>query len=165
MLEEIHPKLFDAFAAAARTLERAETQEDLAQASISGRRLLEMTADCLFPPQEQPWNGHLVDHSKYANRIWAYIEQTAAAVGAGEPGVVTTLGRELDRLIEEFNTGLHASPTKERVDAAFRDLVLWLTAVIRISPAHASRPYLAYEDQLHDFLIEVLKQNDSPASG
>lgn len=29
-LEELHPKLFDAFAAAARTLERTETEEDLA---------------------------------------------------------------------------------------------------------------------------------------
>jgi len=35
-LEELHPKVFDGFAAAARSLERAETDEDLAQVALSG---------------------------------------------------------------------------------------------------------------------------------
>lgn len=68
-LEELHPKLFDAFAAAARTLERAETEEDYAQAALSGRRLLERTADSLFPPQELDWNGRKVGPAQHSTRI------------------------------------------------------------------------------------------------
>jgi hypothetical protein len=41
-------------------LDRAETEEDLAQAALSGRRLLEKTADYLFPPQPTDWNGRKV---------------------------------------------------------------------------------------------------------
>jgi hypothetical protein len=44
-LEELHPKLFNAFASMARTFSRIESEEDIAQCSISGRRFLEQLAN------------------------------------------------------------------------------------------------------------------------
>jgi hypothetical protein len=77
--------------------------------------------------------------------------------GISDPAMLATLGNELDRLTELFNAGLHAEPTPERVQSAFRDLVLWLTNVIKISLTHARRPYLAYEDELLKFMRGVVE--------
>lgn len=104
-LEELHPKLFDALAAA-RTLERAEIEEDYAQAALSGRRLLEQIADALFPPLEVEWNGRKVGPSHYKNRLWAYIASALSSTDA-PTDELKTLGKEADRLIKLFNSGLH----------------------------------------------------------
>ena len=156
-LEELHPKLFDAFASAARTLERAETEEDYAQAALSGRRLLERTADYLFPPRGEMWNGRKVGRAEYKNRLWAYIEQTIAESAIAEPGSLTKLGKEADRLVELFNAGLHAAPTRAKVEGAFGALVIWLSEVIELAPGAARRPYLAYEEELLKFIHDVTR--------
>ncbi len=157
-LEELHPKLFDAFASAARTLERAETEEDYAQAALSGRRLLERTADYLFPPREERWNGRKVGRAQYKNRLWAYIEQATTESAMVDPNDLTTLGKEADRLVDLFNAGLHANPTREKVEAAFSALVIWLSEVIELAPAAARKPYLAYERELLDFFDDVTQE-------
>jgi hypothetical protein len=154
-IEELHPKLFDAFASAARTLQRAETEEDYAQAALSGRRLLEKTADYLFPPREEKWNGRQVGRSQYKNRLWAYVEQTIKESTFADQNDLIRLGNEADRLVDLFNEGLHADPTKEKVKAAFSALVIWLSEVIELSPEAAHRPYLAYQKELVGFLKEV----------
>ncbi|MCI0611141.1 MAG: hypothetical protein L0Z71_19040 [Anaerolineae bacterium] len=159
-LEELHPKLFDAFAAAARTLERAETEEDYAQAALSGRRLLEKIADYLFPPREEMWNNRKVGRLEYRNRLWAYIEQTTTELAITDPNILTTLGKEVDRLVELFNAGLHADPTHDKVEAAFSSLLIWLSDVIKISPAAARKPYLAYEQELMKFVDNNLRQKE-----
>jgi hypothetical protein len=163
-LEEVHPKLFDAFASAARTLERAETEEDLAQAAISGRRLLERTADYLFPPQDDKWKGRDVGKAQYKNRWWAYTEQAMSEAGVIDTAALATLGNELDRLVKLFNAGLHAEPTLVKVQSAFRDLVLWLTQVIEISPSRARQPYLAYQDELFKFMRRVANEKNDGES-
>lgn len=161
-LEELHPKLFDAFASAARTLNRAETEEDLAQAALSGRRLMESVADYLFPARYGEWNRRKVGRAHYRNRLWAYIEQTIASAEITDSTLLTKLGREADRLVELFNSGLHARPTPDKVQEAFRDLVLWLTQIIELSPACARRAYLAYEDEFLKFAREVVEEENSP---
>ena len=150
-MEELHPQLFDGFAAAARSLQRAETEEDYAQAALSGRRLLEKTADYLFPPGEELRKGRKVGKAEYKNRLWAYIEETIAISPGAPDDALTSLGGEAERLIKLFNSGLHAHPTRQRVEEAFVALVMWLSEVIRISPAAARRLYLAYEEQLRMF--------------
>lgn len=159
-LEELHPALFNAFASAARALERAETEEDYAQAALSGRRLLERTADYLFPPQEEKWNGRKVGPAQYKNRLWAYIAQTIAEAEVADSGMLERLGKEADRLVDLFNAGLHANPTRQKVESSFRDLVVWLSSVIEISPDASRRPYLAYNDELFNFFLK-----DDGASG
>ncbi|MGB6883729.1 MAG: hypothetical protein WBE10_06755, partial [Candidatus Acidiferrum sp.] len=160
MLEELHPKLFDAFASAARTLERAETEEDLAQVALSGRRLMERVADYLFPPQNSELNGRRIGAAQYKNRLWAYIEQTIVEAGQSSTTLLASLGEEADRLVDLFNSGLHASPTREKVQTAFRDLVFWLTRVIALGPKNARRAYLAYGDQM----LKLLRELDDDSS-
>lgn len=162
-LEEVHPKLFDAFASAARTLARAETEEDYAQVALSGRRLLERLADYLFPPTDKLWNGRKVGRAEYKNRLWAYLESTLKASGA-EKSRLSALGTEADRLVELFNAGLHAAPSKQKVEAGFVSLVSWLSDVIAISPASVRKPYLAYDDSLRKFLGEVVRDSAGTTS-
>jgi hypothetical protein len=158
-LEELHPKLFDAFASAARTLERAETEEDYAQAALSGRRLLERTANYLFPPREEMWNGREVGPAEYKNRLWAYIEETiTSSVVTRDPDALNILGKEADRLGALFNEGLHADPTQEKVEAAFGAFVIWLSKVIELAPAAARKPYLAYEEGLMKLVNDFISQ-------
>lgn len=158
-LEEIHPKLFDAFSSAARALARAETEEDYAQAALSGRRLLERISDYLFPPSDEIWNGRKVGRAEYKNRLWAYIEQTISATGK-ERDELTALGKEADRLVELFNAGLHSSPTKLKVESAFVSLAIWLSDVISLSPALVRRPYLAYENSLQEFVKDIVQDSN-----
>lgn len=156
-LEELHPKLFDALAAAARTLERAETEEDYAQAALSGRRLLERTADALFPPQKADWKGRKVGPAQYKNRLCAYIEMALSSIDA-PTGRLEILGKEADRLIELFNSGLHASPTQEKVELAFRDLIIWLCSIIDINPSMARDPYQPYGLEIDSFMRSILTE-------
>jgi len=160
-LEELHPKLFDALAAAARTLERAETEEDFAQAALSGRRLLEKIADYLFAPQSTDWNGRKVGKKQYKNRLWAYIEKAITSKGSTNKILLERLGKEADRLIDLFNSGLHADPPREKVELAFRDLVIWLADILKIDPTAARAPYLAYEAELQKFFSSVLHSDDT----
>lgn len=156
-LEELHPKLFDAFASAARTISRAETDEDCAQAALSGRRLLESVADYLFPPSDEMLNGRKVGQAEYKNRLWAYIERAVATSGRGQ-SLLVRLGSDADQLFKVFNKGLHASLTKVKVEAAFVALVTWLSDVIALSPSSARRPYLAYNDSFRSF-VEMAVRN------
>ena len=144
-LEELHPRLFNGFAAAARTLARAETEEDCAQAAVSGRRLLEKTADSLFPPSHTDCDGHKVGPAQYKNRLWAYINEAERTSGTSSECLTLKLGAEADRLVNLFNRGLHADLTKENVELAFRDLVIWLSAVMNINPEMARDPYKPYD--------------------
>lgn len=162
-LEEIHPKLFDAFAAAARAIDRAETEEDLAQAALSGRRLLEKTADYLRPPSNTPWKGRRVGNAEYKNRLWAYLEETIESTPGADPNLLDDLGREADRLVVLFNTGLHSDLTRKRIEEALRDLVRWLSRVVEINFELARRPYLAYEQELTAFISEVLRPSGESA--
>lgn len=153
-LEELHPKLFDSFAAAARTLKRAETEEDLAQASLSGRRILEKIADYLYPPSTLKYKNRKIGKAEYKNRIWAYIETTIEENKA-EKSKVIQLGKEADRLVELFNSGLHSSPNKEKVEESFKSLLVWISDLIELSPLNARKPYLAYTDEFFNFLDSV----------
>lgn len=162
-LEELHPKLFDVLAAAARTLERAETEEDYAQAALSGRRLLERTADALFPPQDIEWNGRKVGPAQYKNRLWAYIEKALSKTDA-PANRLKVLGKEADRLIELFNSGLHASPTREKIELAFRDLIIWLSSVVDINPSMARDPYQPYQLEIDSFMRSIFTDIDTRES-
>ena len=150
-LEELHPKIFNKFASAARALQRAETEEDLAQASLSGRRILESFADYLYPPSKGVHNGRKIGVAEYKNRLWAYIETTLKEIGAENlEARLLDLGTEADTLVKLFNAGLHAEPSKSSIEHAFSRQLQWIQLVIELSPAKARKPYLAYEEELKE---------------
>jgi hypothetical protein len=161
-LEELHPYLFDILFAAVDSLARAETAEQLAHTSLSGRRFLEYFADSLFPPRETMFLGRkgerAVAKANYKNRIWAFVETTMNGVGELDEQKFLRLGTEADRLCDLFNSGLHHHATKNKVATALIDLVSWASEVIEIDPASVRKPYGAYEEEMRKFFIDVVGQ-------
>ncbi len=77
-----------------------------------------------------------------------------------DSSILPRMGAELSRLIDLFNGGLHihSDRAKNEVEAAFRDLVIWLTKAIQLSPTHARRPYLAYADQFRKLSRRIVEE-------
>lgn len=153
-LEELHPKLFNAFASMARTFSRIESEEDIAQCSISGRRFLEQLANYLFPPQENLHNGRTVGKAQYKNRIWAYINDTVEK-NSLDPTSIGRIGKKLDEIIDNFNTGLHGDLNKMEISALIEKLLYFIIDLVNISPQDMRKPYLAHEDEIEKFMNEL----------
>jgi hypothetical protein len=153
VLEDLNPQLFNVLGSAVAALRRARHEEDVAQAALSGRRYLEKLADVLFASREGEYRGRKVGREQYRNRIWAFVYDNVPH----EPKRVTTLGQRVDRLVEEFNAGLHADAVKERVRRAFVDVASLTVELLALNPAETRKPYYAYEARLMEFFREVLK--------
>jgi hypothetical protein len=162
-LEELQPYLFDILFAAVDTLVRAETPEQLAQASLSGRRFLEHLADVLYPPTKEKFVGRkgerAVGKTNYRNRLWAFVETAMSKVRKFDEQYFLKIGRETDRLYDLFNSGLHYSPTKSKVVKALTDLIVWTSELIEIDPVSARKPYAAYQEEMRLFFLEALKRS------
>ncbi|QFR43146.1 hypothetical protein [Sulfurimonas xiamenensis] len=155
-LEELHPKLFNSFAALARTYERVETEEDIAQCALSGRRILEQCADYLFPASDQLHNGRKIGQQQYKNRLWAYIE-TVVSDNSLDTIHIQEVGNKLDKLISQFNSGLHSELKLEDLNTLLESLILFIVQLVNLSPEAARKPYLAYEKNIEDFMKDVVQ--------
>lgn len=155
-LEELHPKLFNSFAALARTYERVETEEDIAQCALSGRRILEQCADYLFPASDQLYNGRKVGQTQYKNRLWAYIE-TVVKENSLDIVCIQEVGGQLDKLISLFNAGLHSELNLVDLNTVLENLILFIIQLVNLSPEAARKPYLAYESNIETFMKNIKK--------
>lgn len=142
VLEDLNPRLFWTLAAASSALDKATTEEEVAHAALSGRRFLEQLADVLFPASDELYKGRKVDKPHYRNRIWAFIGEHADST------VTERLGKEVDRLDEEFNAGLHGNRKRDRLEKAFADLAVLTGAVLSIDPDAVRNPYYAHRDSM-----------------
>lgn len=89
-LSDLAPQLTDVLYSAFQRLEHLETSEDLAQASLSCRRILENLADAVYPHRDELVEGRMVTEKNYRNRLWAYISDCLS-------------GREKELLLAELN--------------------------------------------------------------
>lgn len=156
VLEDLNPQLFNALGAAVEALERAQNEEGIAQAAISSRRYLEKLANVLFPPRASNYNGRKVGKEQYRNRIWAFIMDNAT-----DAGKVAALGEEVDRLVEEFNAGLHGDQEKPRMLRALADAATLTTALLALNPAEARKPYYAHQKSILKFFREAVANPES----
>jgi hypothetical protein len=161
-LEELQPYLFDILFAAVDALVRAETSEQLAQASLSGRRFLEHLADVLYPSTEGKFVGQkgerAVGKTNYRNRLWAFIETAMTKAGKFDERYFLKIGRETDRLCELFNSGLHHSPAKPKGVKALADLIVWTSELIEIDPVSARNPYAPYQEEIRQFALKSFER-------
>ena len=157
VLEDLNPQLFNALGAAVAALERAHNEEDIAQAAISGRRYMERLADVLFPASASSHNGRKVGKEQYRNRIWAFIADNSGSDAAK----LTALGKEVDRLIEEFNAGLHGDREKERILRALADASSLTAALLALNPSETRKPYFAHQKNIVRFFEEAIRPHDS----
>lgn len=156
VLEDLNAQLFQALGAAVAALARAKNTEDIAQASLSGRRYLEKLADALFPPRQEDYKGRKAGREQYRNRIWAYIADNTPS----NSDLMQALGKEADRLVGEFNSGLHSEQQKERVLQALADCAAFTGAVLALNPPASRKPYLAHEKRILEFMREVIFDKD-----
>lgn len=153
ILEDLNPKLFDSLGAAAQALSRSKTSEDVAQAALSGRRYLEQLADVLFPPREAKYNNRKVGKLEYRNRLWAYISDKKEA----DDDLVKDLGRAVDRLVEEFNAGLHSERTKKDIEKSLAGAGTLTVALLLLDPVSARKPYYAHQKRIDEFYEGLLE--------
>jgi len=147
LLEDLSPKLFNSLGAAAERLVDADTEEDVAQVALSGRRYMEQLADALFPPRDEPRGKRSLAKPAYKNRLWAFVEDQVP----NDPSRLTEIGKEIDRIVEEFNGGLHSDRAKERMAAAIRDAAMLTATLFALDPDAVRNGYLAYSDSILAF--------------
>ncbi len=138
--------------AAAERLSSAETEEDMAQAALSGRRCMEQLAEALFPPQNTAQGEQLLTRPAYRNRLWAFIAEHTAK----EDVRFKALGIEVDRIVSEFNGGLHADRPKEHVAASLTDAAKLTAALLALNVNVARNPYNAYSEGIMAFVRKVV---------
>lgn len=155
MLEDLSPKLFNALGAAAERLKTAENAEEVAQVAISGRRYLEQLANTLFPPTDTPRGKRKLDTSAFRNRLWAFAEDHLR----GDEGRLSTIGKEVDRLVEEMNVGVHADQPTERIARSISDAAVLTANLFALDPDSARNGYIAYMDSLRAFVRELATQH------
>lgn len=159
-LEELHPELFDIFAAATKALQTADTKEEVAQAALSGRRFLESFANYIFPPQNESFNGRDVGKSNYKNRLWAYVEKTLKELRSFEEERLELFGARIDSLVKVFCSGLHSEISKENLETEFANLVILISDMIALKPSNMVKPYLAYRDEILGMLHEAFRETN-----
>lgn len=155
MLEDLSPKLFNALGAAAERLASADNEEEVAQVAVSGRRYMEQLADALFPPTDVPRGKRKLDKQAYRNRLWAFAEDHLQ----GDSTRLSAIGKEVDRVIEELNAGLHADRPKDRVARSIADAALLTATLFALNPNAIRNGYLAYMDSLRAFVGKLATQS------
>lgn len=156
LLEDLSPRLFNALGAAAERLVDADTEEDVAQVALSGRRYMEQLADALFPSRDKPRGKRSLAKPAYKNRLWAFVEDHVP----NEPTRLTEIGKKVDRVVEEFNGGLHSDRAKERMAATIRDAAMLTATLFALSPDAVRNGYLAYSDSILAFMRELVSRHD-----
>ncbi|WP_151900319.1 hypothetical protein [Sulfurimonas hydrogeniphila] len=153
-LEELHPKLFNSFASMAKTFDRIETEEDIAQCSISGRRFLEQLSYYLFPPRQGLHHNRKVGKSEYKNRLWAYISDTVTSNNL-DNNLINEIGKQLDKIIDQFNKGLHGKLDIEKITLLIENLLNFVINLVTLSPNDIRKPYLAYQEEIETFMDKI----------
>lgn len=164
LLTDINPKLFHSLGAAVRVAKHIQNEEDAAQIALSGRRYLEQLADVLFAPSDEKYNGRNVRKADYKNRIWAFIE-TSVKQNNGEQIMIAKLGKEIDRLIDLFNSAIHGEQSQDVMIRGFADLAKISLILVTLQPLYAKNPYYAYEKKLTEFMslacdTEAMPENE-----
>lgn len=155
MLEDLSPKLFNALGAAAERLASADNEEEVAQVAVSGRRYMEQLADALFPPTDVPRGKRKLNKQAYRNRLWAFAEDHLQ----GNSTRLSAIGKEVDRVVEELNAGLHADRPKDRVARSIADAALLTATLFALNPDAIRNGYLAYMDSLRAFVGKLAAQS------
>jgi hypothetical protein len=150
-LAVLDPQLSDGLHASLDALERAQSVEQLAQASLSCRRFLGQLADVLYPPRSTKVNGRKVGPQEVRNRLWAYVKETLEGTQRQDrEAVVEGLGKRLDVIDELANKHIHgADATREAVQLLTRKTVVWAHDVLQLTPP----PRAARIDPHHGALL------------
>jgi hypothetical protein len=153
------PQLCDTLFAAFDRLRTVRTGEEAAQAALSCRRFMEGLADLLYPPRHEKVKGRKLDAPAYRNRLWAYIDENLQ--GDKEPAEkeLNELGKLVDGLVEDANTGVHSHISRGELDVLLRRLVTVTYRLLRLAPPPLELPIEPHLDSIRTILFA--KRDDS----
>jgi hypothetical protein len=130
-LSDVAPDLGDKLYAALNSFEGAETQEQLAQATASCRRVVEYVADRLFPPStETP--EEKVGPKHFRNRLRRFANETRRS-NTNIDLVATSnalLSEQLEKLGDLANKGIHDEVYRAEVRRCLLRTVLLLDDIL-----------------------------------
>jgi hypothetical protein len=107
-LSDLAPHICEMLYSAFQRLEQPETTEDMAQASVSCRRILKAVADVLYPAREEKVGGHDVTDGNYRNRLWAFVRDHVS--GREQELILAELedvGNRVEKLDNLAHKGVH----------------------------------------------------------
>lgn len=116
---------------------------------------MEQLANALFPARDTPSGQRKLDKPAYRNRLWAFVEDHLQ----GDPTRVSTIGKEVDRVVERLNACLHADQPKEQVARLISDAAVLTTILFTLNPNVIRNGYLAYTDSILAFVSEIDTEN------
>jgi hypothetical protein len=158
-IEQLNPSLSDSLHEALETLDRAETPEGLAQASLSCRRFISQLADAVYPAREKQVRGRKVGPQEYRNRLWAFIEENAGGERAHIQGTLQTLGERLDALDERAQRHIHG-PHVERseVRRLILSMIVWTYDVLTLALPPKKASVVPHMDAVHKVARDLIIQ-------
>jgi hypothetical protein len=155
----LNPKLSDSLHAAVEALDRAGSEEQLAQASLSCRRFIGQLADALYPPRDKPVNGRKVGPQEYRNRLWAYVEEHAGDERARIHGTLRELGDRLDTLDERAQKHVHGLRIeREEVRRLILTIIVWSYDVLTLTPAPTAARTAPHWDSVRRFAERIVSR-------
>jgi hypothetical protein len=156
----LNPKLSDSLHAAVEALDRAESEEQLAQASLSCRRFVGQLADALYPPRATPMNGRKVGPQEYRNRLWAYIEEHAGAERSRVHGTFKELGDRLDTLDQRAQKHVHGlCIERAEVLRLILTMIVWSYDVLTLRPPPTEARTAPHQDSVRRFADEIVARS------
>jgi hypothetical protein len=156
----LNPKLSDSLHAAVERLDSAETDEQLAQASLSCRRFVGQLADALYPSREAPVKGRKVGPQEYRNRLWTYIEEHAGDERSRIQGTFRDLGDRLDALDQRAQKHVHGLDI-DRADVRqlILKMIVWSYDVLTLTPPPTEARIAPHWDSVRRFADEIIARS------
>lgn len=158
LLEDLSPMLFNALGAAAERLADAETEEEIVQVGLSGRRYMEQLADALFPFRETAKGERKLGKAEYKNRLWAFVARETD----GDEDQLKGIGAEIDRVVQEFNKALHADQTREAIATTFADAAKLTAGLFALNPEAARDGYVGHTKSIRRFIEDLRRDALEP---
>lgn len=159
-LAVLDPHLPDALHAALSTLAQAQSEEQIAQASLSCRRFIERLADALYPARSTPVAARKLGRKEYRNRLWAYIEEHFGGEERSRvAGTFQELGDRLDAIDKRANKHIHeAEGTRADAHRLILTLTVWTYDVLMLTPPPKKASIAPHRDAVHRFVKELIAQ-------
>lgn len=162
-IASLQPNLFDTLHAAIAALDRAESAEQFAQASLSCRRFLGQLADILYPITSASSTARKVGPEKYRNRLWAYIEENFPSADRNRiQGTYQELGHRLDALDERTQRHVHGpGGSREDTTSLILGLTVWTHDVLTLTPHPSQGALLPHWDSFDQFVRAMIRRHGS----
>ncbi len=157
--EDVNPYFIYALGSISRSYILATDNEDYSQVAFTIRRLIEKTADSLFPARKECFEGMKVTQSNHKNRLLAYISTALPISDTERDNKWEELRSRIDFLLEEYNTGIHDSISADNTKDLIKEGIKLIFDILMINPSKSRFTLYPYEESLDCFLKEVIKEN------